>query len=64
MQYGGSIHAAVLHPFSVAVSFSQVSAINELCCPGGHALARSIAQRTRKAAKDAAKVPALCYGPS
>ena len=33
MQYGGSIHAAVLHPFSVAVSFSQVSAINELWRP-------------------------------
>ena len=28
-----------------------MSAIKALCCPGGHALARSIAQRTRKAAK-------------
>lgn len=54
MQYGGSIHAAVLHPFSVAVSFSQMSAINELCCPSGHAFARSGAQRTHKAAENAA----------
>ena len=40
------------------------AAVKAVCYPGGHALARSIAQRTHKAAKDAAKVPALCYGPS
>ena len=49
---------------AVLFSCSRVSAIKAVCCPGGHALARSIAQRTHKAAKDAAKVPALCYGPS
>ena len=35
---------------------SQLSAINELCYPGGHAFARSGAQRTHKAAKNAAQV--------
>ena len=47
------------HPFHLISSlilfiYSQSSAITELCCPGGRAFARSIAQRTRKAAKDAA----------
>ena len=43
---------------------SQLSAINELCCPGGRAFARSGAQRTHRAAEDAAQMPALPYGPS
>ena len=36
------------------VIYFRRSAIKALCYPGGRALARSIAQRTRKAAKDAA----------
>ena len=41
---------------------SQLSAINELCCSGGRAFVRSGAQRTHRAAEDAAQMPALPYG--
>ena len=36
------------------VIYFRRSAIKALCYPGGRAFARSIAQRTRKAAKDTA----------
>ena len=34
---------------------SQLSAINELCCPGGRLFARSGAQRTHRASEDGPK---------
>ena len=40
-------------------AYFRVSALKELCCPGGRAFARSGAQRTHRAAKDAAQMPAL-----
>ena len=50
---------------AVAVhSFPGVRHESLLYCPGGHAHARSRAQRTHRAAKNAAQMPALCYGPS